>query len=184
MTKPTDNPDLDRLPGLGLLWGGIGCFGFVLTAFLIIGVLLPGTWNAERTVTIAAEPTRVYPYLSDLGQWEAWTHWPELKSVEDSLVGQAGVHRSWDDPTYGAGTLTLVEREAPRVVRYEVRVEGGVQIDGIIELTPSSGSTVLRWAEEGTFGRNPILRYTALSLDELQGEEMDKALERLAALVR
>jgi uncharacterized protein YndB with AHSA1/START domain len=175
--------DLSRVPGLGLIWAGIGCVGFVLVAFLVVGLVLPGTWTADRERLIEASPEEVYAHIADLDQWEGWTHWPELKNVEDRVQGGVGVQRSWDDPTYGRGTLTLVDRDSNRSVRYEVRVEGGIQIDGSILLEEVGTGTRVRWTEQGKFGRNPLLRYTALSLDDLQGDEMDKSLDRLTEVV-
>lgn len=175
--------DPGMLPGLGLIWAGIGCVGFVLMAFLVIGITLPGTWTAERERVLETSPQEVYRHIADLDQWEGWTHWPELENVEDRVQGGVGVQRTWDDRTYGQGTLTLVDRDPNRSVRYEVRVNGGIQIDGSILLEEVGTGTRLRWTEQGKFGRNPLLRYTALSLDDLQGDEMDKSLDRLIDLV-
>lgn len=174
---------MTRLPGLGILWAGIGGLGFLLSAFLIFGLTLPGTWAAERSRILDAPPEQVFGHISDLNRWEAWTHWPELQSVEAEDAGGVGVRRTWDDSNYGTGSLTLTESVLNERVRYEVRVEGGIDIDGVLELSAVGGGTRLVWREDGAFGRNPLLRYTALSMDDLQGDEMDKALDRLAEIV-
>ncbi len=183
MNDGPEEPSMERFPGLGLLWAGIGFIGIVLTAFLVIGLLLPGTWRAERERSWGVPPEAVFGQIADLENWEAWTHWPELQNVEARKEAGVGVERTWDDPTFGRGTLTLIEVAPNRQVRYEVRVAGGIAIDGSITLEATSGGTRVRWLEEGAFGRNPLLRYTALSMDDLQGDEMDKALDRLGDLV-
>ncbi len=180
---PGPSGSMARLPGLGILWAGIGAVGFMLMALLIVGLVLPGTWTAQRERLVPATPSEVYGHVADLSQWEGWTHWPELSNVENQLSSGIGVSRSWDDPNYGRGTLTLVETDPDQRVRYEVRVDGGIRIDGEIVLERSEDGTLLRWTETGAFGRNPLLRYTALSMDELQGAEMDKALDRLSEVV-
>ena len=182
-TEETD-PRLGRLPGLGCLWAGIGGIGLALTAFLVVGLVLPGTWEVERTRTFEASPEALYDRLADLAEWEVWTHWPPLSSLEASGDTGIGASRSWDDPNYGAGTLTLSDLEPNRQVEYTVTVDGSIHVFGRLTLTEAGPSrTHLSWRETGDFGRNPLLAYTALGMDRLQGQEMEKSFDRLARLV-
>jgi len=174
-------PQLARVPGLGLLWAGIGLIGLLLTGFLLVGLVLPGTWEVRREAELQASPAEVYPLLADLDAWEAWTHWPELSGFESGANTGVGATRAWDDGNYGQGRLTVTSLLPDSHVGYEVEVDGSMRFEGTLVLTRTEqGGTALIWTERGDFGRNPLMGYTARSMDRLQGREMEKSLARLA----
>ncbi len=178
-------PEVGSLPGLRLLWGVIGLIGGALVIFVVVGLLLPGTWSVERSRTISAPVESVFPLLADLQQWELWTHWPELRGRTDGPLSGAGATRSWDDPQYGSGVLTVTAVESDRLVSYEVSVDdGAIRISGRLALEGVPGGSRVTWTEEGDFGWNPLLAYMALTMDRMQGTELEKSLDRLAAAVR
>jgi hypothetical protein len=173
-----------RVAWLATAWRVVAGLAVALIAFLAVGFYLPGTWTTERSARIPAAPEAVFPLLDDLRQWERWTPWPDLEARVDGPQSGVGARRSWDDPEYGDGVLTIVEVTHPSVVRYEVLVEGGsIRIDGSLLLEPHGLETVVRWTESGDFGWNPLLAYMALAMDRIQGTELEKGLERLVSAV-
>ena len=62
---------------LAKVFGGIGA---VLVTFMLIGLVLPGTWAAEASIQIEAAPAEVFPFLNDLSRWDTWTNWGEIDS--------------------------------------------------------------------------------------------------------
>ena len=177
--------EMRALPGLGFAWAIVGVIGFALLAFVGVGLALPGTWTVERSRDVNAPADSVFALLEDLDRWETWTHWPELRGRTDGAARGEGANRSWDDPNYGSGELTLTEVVPGEHVRYEVVVDGGdILIGGELRLERQAGSTRVLWREEGDFGWNPLLAYMALTMDRMQGSEMDKALDRLEEALR
>ena len=157
-----------------------GIVALLLLAFVAVGVLLPGRWSAERTAIVGVQPDSAFTTLRRVERWGAWMPWPEgAEAVPDSTdSGGAGVR--WDDPLYGSGRVVLTGSERPRLLTYEVTVEeGAVRVRGRIRLEPGAGGTRIRWREEGEFGRNPLLGYTALTMEERQGAQLEAILERL-----
>jgi hypothetical protein len=161
--------------------GGIfGAFAVLFGGFMLVGVLLPGGWQAERTAEIAAPPELLFAYMSGAGRWEEWTQTLESGSVPFGPAEGPGSGRRWNDPTYGTGEFVITSSVAPREVGYEVRVEdGAIRIIGRVELEPTTSGTRLIWREEGDFGWNPILGYMAARMDELQGAQMEASLASL-----
>ena len=166
--------------GTKILGGGAG----ILIAMLLLGVLLPATWEAEASALLNASPSAAFSYLDSPSGWRSWTMWPdsgvELRGPERG----AGSGFAWDDRGLGSGVFTIVEVRRPDVVRYRVEVGGGSMFtDGSLELVPEGTGTRIRWHETGDLGRNPLMGYWALSMDRAQSGELVKGLERLAALV-
>ena len=89
---------------LAKIFGGIAA---VLVTFMLIGLVLPGTWSAEASVEIEAVPTEVFPYLNDLSRWDTWTNWGDIESELSDPPRSVGASRSWDDPNFGSGSVTI-----------------------------------------------------------------------------
>ena len=165
--------------GTKVLGGG----ALVLFALLGLGVALPATWEAEATGLLQAAPDVAYRYVDSPDGWLAWTPWPDGSAVSGPERG-AGATLRWDDLEFGSGTFSIVQADAPTYVSYRVEVnDGRMWTIGTLELTPEGTGTLVRWREEGDLGRNPLMGYWALSMDRAQSEELQKSLDRLAALL-
>ena len=164
---------------LKIAWRVVAVLAALLILFLLIGWALPGTWQATRTRTLAVPPDSVFPWVSDLDYWPRWMAW-EGVSME-SVPGSGGLRRQWDDASLGSGTLAILSTIPNAEVRYEVQVDGGLRTLGTFALRADGADSRLEWVEEGDFGNNPLLAYFALAMHRLQGNEMDKSLDRLDA---
>lgn len=155
----------------------------LLILALVIGLLLPGRWEVERSTLVAAPPAAVFAWLDGP---RAWDEWAPLGDVESSFSGPergAGATRSWDHPEFGDGRFAIVSTAPDREVRYHVEVqEGSLITDGTLRLAPEGAGTRVTWTEAGDFGPNPLMGYTALGMDRMQGNQMENALRRLAEL--
>lgn len=157
--------------------------GFLLLV-LVVGVFLPGEWRVERSVVVEAAPDRVFPLLDELRRWEEWTPWPGVEMSYEGPAAGAGAARRWDDRTMGDGVFRVVASEASDFLAYEVAVQDStILTEGRLTLDEVGGATRITWTESGDFGWNPLMGYVALGMDRLQGRELAKALERLAAVV-
>lgn len=161
-----------------------GILALLAAAFLIAGILLPGTVEVRRTVEIDAPPGTVFPFVNDLEAWTEWTPWGEVDSQLDGPGEGTGARRVWDDPSLGSGSLTLVNTRPPAEVDYLVEIEdGGIRFEGTISIEASGPGSLVTWTERADLGWNPILGWTALTLDESQGRQLSESLERLKGLV-
>jgi hypothetical protein len=166
--------------GTLILGGG----GALLILFLVIGWLLPQSWEAEASAHIPAPASAVYPLIDSPEGWRQWTPWPESGVERSGPDRGTGATLSWNDPEPGAGSFAIVGGTEPARVDYAVRVdEGAMRTDGTLSLTPEAGGVRVDWREEGDLGWNPLMGYWALSLSRAQSEELAKGLDRLRTLV-
>lgn len=161
---------------LAKVFGGIAT---VLATLMLIGFVLPGTWSAEASIQIDAEAAEVFPFLNDLRRWDRWTNWGDLDSELSSPSGGVGASRSWDDPNFGSGSVTITSSGPPTFVRYEVEIEGGASVGGELRIEALGGASRVTWREEGDFGRNPLMGYVARGMAESQGAQLAEGLEKL-----
>lgn len=152
--------------------------------FMAVGFFLPGEWSAERTRQLEAPAERVYERVAGAREWTRWAPWPDGGTEFHGPETGAGSARTWSDPEMGSGRFEIVEVDPDRRVAYRVELEeAGYQVDGLLELEPVDGATRVRWREQGDFGRNPVLAFTARRMEEIQAQQMDYALDALAELV-
>ncbi|MFW6206604.1 MAG: SRPBCC family protein [Gemmatimonadota bacterium] len=161
-----------------------GAFALVLVAVLVVGALLPGTWTAEGSAMIRADPEAIFAHLETAEAWDAWTPSPDSGYEHFGPRTGEGSGRAWDDPTYGQGRFVIRDLAPPRRIAYDVEVEAGaILIQGTIELEKVDDATAVRWREVGNFGWNPLLGFLAGRMEEMQGDQLDASLQRLKALV-
>lgn len=172
-----------RSPGsLGVRVLGTGAG--LLLLFLLVGFLLSGRWEADRTLVIGAAPERIFAFLDSPPGWRAWTPWPDSGLVTSGPPTGQGARMSWDDPNLGDGVFEIVETRAPHLVRYRVSVQHNtMRTEGELRLERVDGGTRVFWVERGDFGANPLMGYWALAMPRAQGRELQKSLSRLAEIV-
>jgi len=163
----------------------ISALAMLLLVVVGVGFALPGTWQARQARELGASPEEVFRYVGTVDGWSEWTPMPFVGGARSGPDQGPGATLSWDDPQWGEGSWTLTALESPRHMQYEVSVEGGaLRTWGDVTLSPAEGGgTLIEWQERGDFGWNPLLSFMALGMSRMQGEEMSKSLDTLAALL-
>ena len=91
----------------------------LLLLFIVIGLLLPQSYNVTKSININANTHIVKPLITDFSQWHKWSPWKKLDpSVEFSLGEPStgvGAHQSWQSK-WGAGEMTTTALSANKMV--------------------------------------------------------------------
>jgi uncharacterized protein YndB with AHSA1/START domain len=166
--------------GTLILGGG----ALLLGAFLLVGFLLPGTWEARRSLRMDAPPEAVFSHLDAPTAWREWTALPDTGLTMEGPPRGAGARMRWNHPEWGSGIFEIVEAVAHTRVAYAVAVqEGTMRTEGELELRADGGGTLVTWTERGDFGWNPLMGYWGLFMGRAQGRELEKSLTALAELL-
>ena len=163
--------------------------GVVLATLLVIvvGLLLPSSYEVSRSVVIAAPQARVHEFCGNLKSWPLWTPWftgdPDMTVQYGPTTTGEGAHWSWSGYN-GNGELTFTRCDPAWGVAFEMflndhrqRTEGSLQYG-----TAPAGVEVV-WTMAGEHGWNILSRYFGLSMDYLVGPMFEEGLEKLKAVV-
>ena len=162
----------------------LGTLAGLLILLLVVGLLLPGSWEARWEADFPAPPEEVFPFLDEPYRWTLWMPFPPSGVETFGPEAGPGAGIRWKDPHYGEGEFRIVESEANARVVYEVSLEGGaLQIRGALTLQREGDEARLVWQEWGDFGWNPLLGYTARGMARSQSRAMASSLENLRELL-
>ncbi|MDH3222219.1 MAG: SRPBCC family protein [Gemmatimonadota bacterium] len=154
----------------------------LLVLFIAVGIALPRSVEVTRSIDVPATPDEVFPYLDDLEAWTEWTLWGDVESHIEASSRGTGATRVWDDPNIGSGRLTLTGVEPTTSVAYRAEVKGGLTFVGTLALRPRGSGVTVIWTESASWGLNPLMGWTGLTLEGAQGRQLEQSLARLAAL--
>lgn len=158
-----------------------------LLAFLVIGFLLPGRYEVERSLVFAAPPGAIHPYLENLRRWREWSgvegNGAEPRFTFSGPEKGADARMEWRSESDGTGSLTLTASDPAKGVWFDLRTDGGFEAKCAVRYFPVDGGCRVTWTNAGRLGWNPLLRFFGLFADSLMGADFAGKLERLRALV-
>lgn len=163
--------------------------GVVVAILIFIGLALPSGLDVQRSATINAPPSAIFPYINDLKAFNRWSPWAEMDpNTQYTFAGPAsgvGAKMIWNskDPGVGGGAQQITASELDR--RVEVVLDFGDQGQGTsyYDLKSEGLNTVITWGFKTDFGYDLVSRYLALLMDDMVAEEYEKGLISLKALV-
>ena len=156
-----------------------------LVAALLVGSLfLPESVRVTRTASAKASPENVFAQLNIMKNWENWSPWyekdPKTTLRYEGPAEGKGAKYSWDSPSQGKGSLTIVESVPNKKVRTDLEfVDHG---KGVAEhqLEKEGSGTKIIWMMEMQLGKNPVAKYFGLLMDKMIGPDFEKGLQNLA----
>ena len=165
-------------------------FGVIVVVFLIVVALQPSTFRVERSVTIAAPATAVFPHLNDLHKAQVWSPWkkfdPAAKYTFEGAPEGQGAIGTWEgNNDIGAGRQTIVESKPNELVRLRLDFLKPMEstCTGEFTLKPAGGGTTVTWA---LYGENNFLGKAFclfMNQDKMIGGPFEEGLASLKSLI-
>jgi uncharacterized protein YndB with AHSA1/START domain len=161
---------------------------FVLVAVLLaIGMVLPSGFKVQRSVEIAAAPSKVYPLIASPREWKNWSAWnrrdPAMKIEYSGPESGVGAKWSWQSKTEGNGTMEFTAAVPDQRVDYSLHFpDFDMRSKGQLQIQASGNGTRVTWTNEGNVGNNPVNRYFAAMMDSMVGPDFQAGLANLKTL--
>ena len=165
--------------------------GLLVLVALLAGAafLLPREVAVSRTITIAAPPQAVFPYVNDLKKFNEWSPWakidPKVTYKFEGPTSGKGQKVTWTSKhaDVGTGSQQIVESLPNKRVRTALDFGDHGTAKASFDLEPAGSGTKLTWSFSTDTGNNPLLRWMGLMMDGWIGEKYEEGLRSLKALV-
>lgn len=158
----------------------------IAVLLLAVGFLLPGTYSAQRSVTINAPAEKVFPLVANHKEWKRWSVWnqrdPNMEMTYSGPGMTAGSKWSWKSKSEGNGEMEFSAVEPNKRVGYILTMEGMTPATGELKFTPEGAATRVSWDINGNAGMNPVFRWFGVFMDKMVGPDFEAGLKNLKKL--
>jgi uncharacterized protein YndB with AHSA1/START domain len=147
---------------------------------------MASTFTVERSTTVAAPASAIYPLLADFKEWPRWSPWekldPEMKHVYDGADSGAGaIHRWKGNRKAGEGSAEITSATEPSEVVLDLRFMKPFKAQNVVTYTlaPDGDGTRVTWRMDGPL--NLFMRAFTLvkPMDKMVGPDFEEGLANL-----
>lgn len=165
-------------------------FTGIIAIILILAAFQPKEYKVSRSITIAATPTDVFPFVNNLKSWEKWSPWmkvdPNMQSTyEGPEAGEGSIHGWKGNSDVGSGRMTIVKSLPPELVALRLDFYEPMAGEGDAELTmqPVEGGTHVTWTMSGHNNYLSRIICMFMNMDKMIGGMHEKGLNDLKTIV-
>lgn len=124
----------------------------LVAGFASYVALQPKELRIERTATIAAPPSAIFPHVNELKAWDAWSPWAKLDpnakvTFEGPPAGNGAVFHWSGNDEVGEGTMTILDSQPDQHIKIKtefVKPFPGSSTAGFT-FKPDGDKTVVTW---------------------------------------
>ena len=159
----------------------------VFAAILLAGaMLIDPKFHVERSTTINAPASKVYPLVAAPKAWPKWAVWnqrdPYMKIDFSGPESGQGAKWAWVSKTEGSGNMEFTAAEPDKSITYVLAFpEMGMKSGGQLTFTPEGNATRVRWTNGGEVG-HLLARWFVPFFDKMVGPDFEAGLAGLKAL--
>ncbi len=162
----------------------------LIAVILIVGAFQSNTYRVERSITIAAPVTAVFPQINDVHQMQVWSPWakldPNAKMTFDGPASGVGAGFSWaGNSTVGEGRETIIASTPTELIR--LKLEFLKPMAGVatteFHLQPAGAGTSVTWSISGDKNYASKVMCLFMSMDKMIGGDFERGLVNLKTQV-
>jgi uncharacterized protein YndB with AHSA1/START domain len=161
----------------------------LIAAVLVVAATRPDAFHVERVVNIKAPPEKIFPFINDFHQWDAWTPYnkdPAMKKTFSGNTSGAGAAYAWQgNKEVGKGSIEITTTTPPAKVALDLNMLEPFEAHNkvLFTLSAAGDSTSVTWGMDGT--QNFLMKAMGLffSMDKMVGKDFELGLLRLKAVV-
>jgi hypothetical protein len=171
--------------------GTIVIFVVVALAVLIAGVLIyaatkPDTFRVQRATSIKAPPDKIFPLISDLRGWGAWSPYekkdPAMKRTYGGAAsGKGAVYALEGNKNVGSGRMEITDTSPPSKIVIKLDFIRPFEGHNIAEFTlePKGDATNVTWVMHGPAPFVSKIMQVFIDMDRMIGKDFEDGLSNL-----
>jgi hypothetical protein len=161
----------------------------VIAAFLLYATTRPDTFRVARSVTIQAQPDKLFPMINDMKSFNQWNPYvkkdPNMKGVYSGpAAGPGATYKFEGNKEAGKGSIAVTASTPSSQVVMSLKMTDPVEISNLITfwLQPEGGATRVTWAMDGPVPYLFKIVHLMIDMDKMVGTDFEAGLASLKAL--
>jgi uncharacterized protein YndB with AHSA1/START domain len=161
----------------------------LLAAVLIFAATRPDTFRVQRTTSIKAPPEKIFPLITDLHSWGAWSPWekmdPAMKRTYSGAASGKGAVYAWEgNNKVGEGRMEIADTSPPSKVTIKLGFVKPIEGRNTAEFTldPKGEFTNVTWAMYGPAAYIAKVIGIFVSMDSMIGKDFETGLANLKTI--
>jgi hypothetical protein len=167
---------------------------FVLTILIALAVvaavalLLPDRAHVERSIAIDAPPSKIFPFINNLREFNRWSPWfsrdPAAEYRYSQPASGKGARMSWHSTLrdVGNGSQTIVAVKRDEMVKTLLDFDWPGTAYATFLLAPVPDGSIVTWQFDVQFGFDLVGRCIGLFMDRWIGPDYEQGLNNLKRL--
>ncbi|PAU54424.1 SRPBCC family protein [Pseudomonas indica] len=164
-------------------------FGVLIAALLAYAASRPDSFRIERTASIEAPASEVFPLIVDLHKWREWSPYEKKdpamrRHFRGPASGEGAIYEWEGDENVGVGRMEIVEAAEPSRVRIRLDFFRPFEAHNTADfvLQEQGGATQVTWAMYGPSPFMAKLMQVFFSMDGMVGPDFEAGLANLKAM--
>ena len=158
----------------------------LIVVFVIVVALQPAAFRVQRSITIAAPPSTVFPHVNDVHQFQEWSPWakidPNTKMTYEGPAAGTGAKFSWaGNNQVGEGAMSVTDSRPNEKIEFKLEFKKPFEATNTADFTfqPEGDKTSVTWGMNGT--KNFVMKAFGLFMDcdKMIGPDFEKGLASL-----
>lgn len=161
----------------------------LIAAALAYAATKPDTFRVQRSISIKAQPEKIFPLINDFHSWMAWSPWekmdPMLKRTYSGSAQGQGARYGWDgNNNVGTGHMEIMETAPPSKVLIKLDFIEPFEGHNIAEFTleGNGDSTNVTWAMYGPAPYMAKVMSLLKDCDKMVGPQFETGLANMKAV--
>ncbi len=167
----------------------LAILGVVLGVAVLVVSQQPDTFSVQRSVIVAAPPSRVFAQVNDLQAWDAWSPWKELDpnartTISTPSAGKGATSTWAGNDKIGEGNLTILDSRPYELVDIEqvfIRPLAG-KARMVFTFTPEGDGTQVTWKMDGTNNFVGKAMCMIVDMDTMLGKDFERGLASMKSI--
>ena len=162
----------------------------LIALVLLFAVARPDTFRVERSITVKAEPAKVYALFNDFHQFSSWSPWrnldPAMQTTHSGAPSGQGAVYTWaGNYAVGVGRMEILQTVPNTSVTVKLDFLKPFEAHNTTQYTlapGAGGTTTVTWA---MFGPSPYISKVMgvfVSMDSMIGKDFERGLATLKAV--
>ena len=167
----------------------VGILLLLVVVLAVAGMFLPREISVSRSIEIDAPASEIFPHVNNLQATTPWSPWlhhdPETKLTFNDIPEGVGAAMEWESehPSVGSGRMEVTESVPDEHLAVALDFGDMGTATATWDFEESGGTTTATWGMNADMGAGPVGRWMGLMMDKWVGDDYQRGLENLKALV-